>query len=459
MSEKKRGNGFLAALVAILVVIIAILVAGLIIAQKKASQNGNGEVVINVTPGGNPGNMTERPYNPESTPVPGETFIPDVTPVPTEVPTPTPAPTPMPTFHIVEYSGRVEHLFTHSLVAFPELAYKQSDKTSLVNSTYFVDCITVKEFKAVLEALYADNYMLININDIYEVASNGKVTLKKSFPFPEGKKPLVFSFDDTNYYANKMGNGMVDKLILKDGKIVTYTKHATGEEVISDDNEFIPIIDKFVEQHPDFSYNGAKGMICLTGFDGILGYRTQRVSEGDGRTEADRQAEIEAVKPIVQALKDTGWYFGCHSYKHGTMERQSASTLEDDAKKFKNEVTPLIGETKIYIYPYGSWSRSSDGKTVPKNQAVLNKYGFQYFCSVGANWYTKTRSDLGNVILQDRANVDGTSILRYQDYFSTDKDYGTPRFPSIVWRDIYDDARNISYDEAIRVYKESRGLS
>ncbi len=385
-----------------------------------------------------------------------------------------PSPTTPVSYNMVTYTGNIEHVFTHSLIAFPEIAYKNTNTDNFYWDTYFIDCITVKEFKAILEALYQDGYMLINLNEFYETVEVNGVTeykVKKNFLFPEGKKPLVFSFDDTNYYSNKLGRGMVDKLILNEqGKVVTYTKMKDGSEVISDDNEFIPVLDKFVASHPDFSYNGAKGMICLTGYDGILGYRTQR-AEASGFTEAQRQEEITKVKPIVQALKDTGWYFASHSYKHGRMAGQSSAWMEDDASKFKNEVTPLIGETKIYVYPYGSWSQGTDG-TIPAAQKVLNKYGFAYFCGVGVNWFSRTASssatgfwknkmNFEGVIFQDRANLDGTSFVKHQKLFLTvnGEEGGTPRFPSMDFSKIYDNARGITYEEAVTAYAKISGNS
>lgn len=383
---------------------------------------------------------------------------------------PTSKPTAPIEYNMVTYTGKIEHVFTHSLIAFPELAYKDITTENFLYNTYFIDCITVKEFKAILEALYKDGYMLINLNDFYEaVTVNGSTEyqVKKSFLFPEGKKPLVFSFDDTNYYSDKLGRGMVDKLILNEqGEVVTYTKMKDGTEVISDDNEFIPIINKFVEEHPDFSYNGAKGMICLTGYDGILGYRTQRTT-ASGLTDAQRQEEIAAVKPIVQTLKETGWYFASHSYKHGRMAGQSAYWMEDDAAKFKNEVTPLIGETKIYVYPYGSWQAGTDG-TIPAAQKVLNDYGFTYFCGVGVDWFVRTANTTGyfkdkmnfnGVIFQDRANLDGTSFVKNQNLFYTvgGAEGATPRFPSLDFSKIYDDARGITYAEAVAAYQRITG--
>ena len=36
----------------------------------------------------------------------------------------------------------------------------------------------------------------------------------------------------------------------------------------------VPLIDTFVKEHPDFSYHGRKGILAMTGYDGVLGYRT-----------------------------------------------------------------------------------------------------------------------------------------------------------------------------------------
>ena len=85
------------------------------------------------------------------------------TPEPTETPKPTVTP-----YELVEYKGRIEHIFFHSLIAFPELAFTQTDKKALVTSTWFKDFVTVSEFKKILQALYNDGYMLINANDIFE---------------------------------------------------------------------------------------------------------------------------------------------------------------------------------------------------------------------------------------------------------------------------------------------------
>lgn len=44
--------------------------------------------------------------------------------------------------------------------------------------------------------------------------------------------------------------------------------------VTTGDYDLVPILEKFCEQHPDFSYKGARAVLAFTGYEGILGYRT-----------------------------------------------------------------------------------------------------------------------------------------------------------------------------------------
>ncbi|MCL1790035.1 MAG: hypothetical protein FWG40_01540 [Peptococcaceae bacterium] len=290
----------------------------------------------------------------------------------------------------------VDHIFTHCLVAFPELSISMPG-----GGTYDKDCLTVTEFKRILEQLYQRNYMLFDINSLYETV-DGKSVLKSAIQVPEGKKPFIFSFDDVVYDAKKFGNGMVDKLVVKDGRIQTYTKMPDGSELYSTDNEFIPIMDDFVEEHPDFSWEGAKGTLCMTGFAGILGYRTQSGSP-------NREAEIEAVKPVVEMLKETGWNFSSHSYGHYDMPKIGDSLFFADVQKWHEEVEPLVGKTSVYVYPFGAWT----GYDTAKHQKLMDM-GFRIFCGVGANGYfvdgfPKKGAGTGTVFM-DRRPMDGYDL-------------------------------------------------
>ena len=217
----------------------------------------------------------------------------------------------------VAYDGIVEHLFFHPVIAYPELAFDGDAQANGLDD-YMV---TVDEYNKILQSVYDKGYVLVDIGDVWSetTGEDGQPKMvKNTLYLPEGKKPLILSYDDTNYYDYMLQNGFAYKLIIgEDGKIASWGKDPQGNEVVSRDLDAIPILDKFVEEHPDFSPFGAKGCLSLTGYQGILGYRTQTDTKSwTEAQEANRQKEIEAVKPIIAELKRTGWTFGSHTWGH-----------------------------------------------------------------------------------------------------------------------------------------------
>ena len=318
---------------------------------------------------------------------------------------------------MVEYKGEIEHIFTHCLVAFPEIAFSN---TNPMSKHYKTDCITKKEFLALLNQLHINNYALINPNWIFEV-ENGVVVRKKLF-MPKGKKPLIFSFDDVNYDQKKLKKGMVDKLILQNDVVASSTTFG-DDEIVSTTNEFVPILNEFVKTHPDFSVSGAKGMICLTGYDGILGYRTQANSP-------NRQSEIESAKKVVEKLKSDGWVFGCHSYGHYHMKKISDEKFAAEIKKWQQEVEPIIGKTQIYIYPYGEW-QILDNNAISNKHKMLVDAGFAMFCGVGMQnflaFLPRGEQRQNQILFMDRKNIDGFTLenrkKELSELFDSDKIY------------------------------------
>lgn len=296
---------------------------------------------------------------------------------------------------LVAYRGPVEHIFFHPLIAYPERAF-DGDRMAKGYNDWFV---TVKEFKQIIQSLYEKNYVLIDLRSLYEekVINGKKQVVTKALQLPKGKKPLILSIDDLNYYDYMLANGNVNKLVLDEhGKIATYSIDARGKGVVSHDNEIVPLLDQFVEQHPDFSFHGAKGVIALTGYQGVLGYRTNELSSP--RYSAEK---AEALRVIAQ-LKQTGWIFASHGYGHLDAQKVSYQRLVADTNQWLREVAPLIGHTSIYIYPYGSRVETDS----PKYQSLV-KAGFTALCSVGPAPYLKVK---GDALMMDRRHIDGIAL-------------------------------------------------
>jgi hypothetical protein len=341
----------------------------------------------------------------------------------------------------VAWDGIVEHLFFHPVVAYPELAFDDDAQEEGIDD-YMV---TVDEYDKILQSVYDNDYVLVDIGDVWSetTGEDGQPTMvRNTLYIPEGKKPLILSFDDTNYYPYMLENGFTYKLIIgDDGKVWSWGKDPQGSEVTSRDLDAITILDKFVEEHPDFSPFGAKGSLSLTGYCGILGYRTQTEAEDQSAEhEANRQKEREAVKPVIAELKRTGWTFGSHTWGHINLSKKSLETVQADTAKWLDEVGSLVGDTTILYYPHGARPDGDDVQQTGPIFAYLQSQGFRVFASVGINSYSKIKKDICAVIC-DRLHPDGTTLR------GTDK--------VLSWYEQFYDARDI-IDLDVRPQREVR---
>ena len=321
----------------------------------------------------------------------------------------------------------VEHLFFHPVIAYPDYAF--SDAVPADRQKGLDDwMVTVDEYKKILQSLYDKGYILVAMEDVWSEVSDGgeERMVRNTLMLPQGKKPLILSFDDVNYYDYMLAEGFTSKLVLgEDGQIwAQCTDPHTKETFLTQDLDATPILDNFVLEHPDFSLNGAKAIYSLTGYQGILGYRTQNdrdIPTDDPRRpefEAFRQGEIDAVKPVIERLKETGWTFGSHTWGHINLgsETRSLASVQTDTQRWLEEVGSMVGPTNILFYPHGARPDCDDWhKTGPMFQ-YLQSMGFRVFASVGVNDFSYIKKDISAVIC-DRLHPDGTTLRWSRDRY------------------------------------------
>lgn len=295
----------------------------------------------------------------------------------------------------VPYKQPVRHIFFHSLIVDTSLAF---DGDYMENG-YNYWMTTVDEFKAMLEELYVNQYVLIDIHDLCEEQTDesGNIKLVPKQPLvPEGKIPLVLSVDDVNYYEYMKNDGFARKLLLdEDGNVKNLYIDQNGQESIGD-YDVVPILDAFVKEHPDFSLRGVKGIIAETGYEGTLGYRTN--DPENPNLEEDKAA----AKAVASRMKETGWQFAVHGYGHRHTAKISYDSLVSDTDRWKEEVGSLVGETDIYIYPYGEEIEYPSDKLT-----YLQSEGFRYFCGVWSKAFVSVKD---TYVRQSRCNLDGFTM-------------------------------------------------
>ena len=297
-----------------------------------------------------------------------------------------------------EYNGQIYHVFFHSLIVYPSLAFDGD----FMHEGYDMWMTTVSEFKAMLPQLYERGFVLYNLSDIKE---GEKIFL------PEGKKPLIISIDDVNYYEYMENDGFSDRLVVdNDGKIATEIKTPTGERVITYDGDVMPILDAFVKEHPDFSYRGAKGVVAVTGYEGVFGYNY----ENESLSEEERNALMLKAKEVAQALKNNGWLIACHSYTHNSYFSDGNVSNEDlnyDTNRFRERTSEWVLNPDIYISPFGYHLLEGDERL-----KYLKDMGYNYFCPVSPAMRTLFLEE--GVVVSERFNLDRYNMRTKKEYIN-----------------------------------------
>ena len=330
-------------------------------------------------------------------------------------------------------SNNVTHIFFHSLIVDTSRAFDGDED----QDGYNLYMTTVSEFELILEEMYKNGYVLVSPYDVaYEyIDENGVAKFKKGDIYlPDGKKPFLMSQDDLNYYgymigtgsgkdkkpvfADTHGDGFAHKIVIGDDGYPTCEYMDANGNITTGDYDLVPILERFIQEHPDFSYKGARAILGVTGYEGVFGYRTKpgyNVQEGGVMSMEDWNAEVEQAKAVAECLKEHGWILASHSYGHPRYGDLTVQRLDEDSTKWEDTVQSIIGDTDVILFPHGSdignWRNyAADNEKFQ----ILYEDGYRYFFNVDSNQYWNQYGD--NYFRGGRRNVDG-----YRMYHNPDK--------------------------------------
>lgn len=318
---------------------------------------------------------------------------------------------------------QVTHIFFHTIIWDASKAF-DGDQDAEGYNQYMV---TMDEFSAIMHSMYEKGYVMVSMHDMCTVNEDGTVT-QKSIYLPSGKIPFVLSQDDVSYYHYMDGDGFAQKLILDENGDVKCT-YLEGDGTVSvGDYDMVPWIDTFVDEHPDFSYHGHKGTIALTGYEGILGYRTDevyRTQEAERLTswqkafleanpDYDWQADVDSAAAVAEAMKADGWEFASHTWGHINPLAKGIENVKTDTQRWLNNVGTIVGDTDIIIFAFGAdisdWEPYDDTN---EYFTYLKENGFSIYCCVDSTRYWVQMGS--NFMRMGRRNIDG-----YRMYYNPD---------------------------------------
>ena len=302
---------------------------------------------------------------------------------------------------------RVPHIFFHSLIN-DDRAFKAdlvgADRVRQNNAAM----TTTVEFDRMIQDMYDAGYVLVGLDDlcIKTPDGNGNVRIEKntSLMLPPDKKPVVLSEDDLSYYHSYgIGTqGYATKMIVdENGKPKCVYTNENGETQVGD-YDVVPRLDTFVEQHPDFSYHGAKGTVAMTGYNGVFGYRTNDYYKdvNDPHLDLDQivwlqehpdfdwEQDCADAKAVADAMKAEGWTFASHTYGHLNAESCDLEHLQRDHERWKTVNEPVLGKVDKIIFAFGA-DIGHVGEYTPDNAK------FQYFKGQGINIFCNVDGNIG----------------------------------------------------------------
>ena len=316
---------------------------------------------------------------------------------------------------------QITHVFFHTLIKDTARAF-DGDSDSNGYNQYMT---TIDEFNKIIQSMYDKGYVLVSPHDMAVVNDDGTMSRGKIM-LPEGKIPFVLSEDDVSYYHYMDGDGFATKLVIDDnGDIKCEYKKADGT-VVTGDYDVVPILDSFIKEHPDFSYHGRKGILAMTGYDGVLGYRTDGAYKSKKNLQDDQKAflkanpdfdynkEVKAAKKVAKAMKKDGWEFASHTWGHRNATSSTAAELKTDNKKWEKYVAPILGKTDMIIFAFGADIGDWEGYTSDNAKYEYYKSrGYRYFCNVDSSQYFVQITS--EYFRQGRRNLDG-----YRMYYNPD---------------------------------------
>jgi hypothetical protein len=211
--------------------------------------------------------------------------------------------------------------------------------------------------------------------------------------------------NETPYWVDSANDGFASKIVIGEDGYPTCEYVDANGNVLYGDYDLVPVLETFIQNHPDFSYHGARAVLGVTGYEGVFGYRTKPSYETAMGSEA-YAAEVLAAKEVAECLKAHGWIIASHSYGHPAYGNISAGSVKNDSNKWENTVQPIVGNCDIILYPHGSDIAGIEKYSFDNAKfAALYEDGYRYFYNVDSSVHWIQMGS--NYFRGGRRNLDG----------------------------------------------------
>ncbi len=306
--------------------------------------------------------------------------------------------------------SKIVNLSFQLLLADLQMGLKYEAYANTINRSF----VTTGEFSKILQQLYDNGYILVSTSDF--IAEDHTA---KTLYLPAGKKPLVLTQTNVNYnyylidsdgdkLADKNGGGFASKLMVDGSGNFTCQMTDSNGQTVTGDYDLVPILERFIDSHPDFSYGNARAVLALTGYNGLFGCRTENENAQDA---------VQEASALAQALVNRGYELACYTYENIPYGSETLENIRTDLDKWNSQVAPILGSIDILVYAQQSDIASTTGTYSGERFDLLQAAGFRYymgFCENGKSW----TSLQNGYVRQGRILVSGSSMAHHPEWFA-----------------------------------------
>ena len=295
-------------------------------------------------------------------------------------------------------------------------------KSEQYGGSYNKNFVTTGEFTKILENLYRNGYVLVDFESFVGAKTdiNGNAQFEAvPIYLPADKKPVMITETMVNYFAymidpNNDGTidhtGFASKLVLDgSGNIKAEYVDANGQTNVGN-YDLVPILEDFIQSHPDFSYRGARAILAVTGHEGVFGYRINSAvvaSKGNDYWEN----EVAGAKAITNALREKGYTIACYTYKNDAYAGWSVAQISADLQSWTTQIASVIGNVDTFVFAKTSNISDYNGNAFQ----TMYQSGFRYFISNADSPMTQVNP---TYVRQNRLMVTGETMQHYTSRFT-----------------------------------------
>ena len=295
-----------------------------------------------------------------------------------------------------------------------------------LGGSYNKNFVTTGEFSKILNQLYTNGYVLVDFNSFVAASTDldgNEKFMIKSILLPEGKKPVMLTETMVNYFEymvdgdgdhmpDAKGDGFANKLVLDgNGDIKAEYIDATGQTLVGN-YDFVPILEDFIEQHPDFCYQGARAILAVTGHQGVFGYRCNTTYISN-ISQQYYDEQVAGAKAITAALRDKGYTIACFTYKNDAYGKLSVAQIQADMQSWTSQVVNVIGPVDTFVFARAS--RLTEYGASSNAFQVMYTSGFRYYISNDQSPLTEVND---TYVRQNRLMVTGENMQHKSSMFA-----------------------------------------